>query len=124
MGIDSLSIYERYANIYSQYGLDRVGSINVAPEKQEEAKVQEVNNAPEASENYIEIRKPNAPIEDISLTSNKLDDFSYLGKDANIELLDIEKAMSDVEKDSIFKKYQFFVGNSPEMTENGAVIIK
>ncbi len=36
--------------------------------------------------------------------------YELKGKDSEIELLDIEKVLSDVKKDAVLQQYQFFVG--------------
>ncbi len=82
-----------------------------------------------ASSNQIDIspaentqaaeKKPsaNAPLEDISITFHKQDDFGYIGRDSDIHSLDVEKAISDMRKDQILQQYQYFVGNKTVFTE-------
>ncbi len=53
-----------------------------------------------------------ADLENISLQFNKNDDYSFIGRDANPETLDMQKAISDMQKDGILQEYQYFVGNS------------
>lgn len=48
-------------------------------------------------------------VENLSIGFNKQDDFSYIGKDADIEQLDMQRAISDMQKDKLFHQYQFFV---------------
>ena len=69
----------------------------------EEAPVQEQNS--------------NAPLEDISITFHKQDDFGYIGRDRDIHSLDVEKAISDMRKDQILQQYQYFVGSKTVFTE-------
>lgn len=60
-----------------------------------------------------------ADLENISLKFNTGEDYGYIGKDSDIEQLDIQKAISDMQKDSILQQYQYFVGSSQNlMTEN------
>ena len=54
-------------------------------------------------------------LEDISLGFNQQDDYSYIGKDADIKTLDMEKAISDMRKDNLFQQYQFFVRSAMYM---------
>ena len=61
--------------------------------------------------------KANAPLEDISITFHKQDDFSYIGRDSDIHSLDVEKAISDMRKDQILQQYQYFVGSKTVFTE-------
>lgn len=69
------------------------------------------DNQPQQTD--INNRRETAPLDlqDISIGFNKNDDFSYIGKDADIASLDIQKAISDMQKDSIFQEYQYFVGS-------------
>ena len=62
-------------------------------------------------------QKPNAPLEDISITFHKQDDFGYIGRDSDIHSLDVEKAISDMRKDQILQQYQYFVGSKTVFTE-------
>lgn len=48
-------------------------------------------------------------LEDISIGFNKQDNFSYIGKNADIEQLDMQRAISDMQRDNLFHQYQFFV---------------
>lgn len=50
-------------------------------------------------------------LEDISLSFNKQSDFSHIGRDKDIRLLDVEKAVDDMRKDKILHQYQYFVGS-------------
>lgn len=60
-----------------------------------------------------------ADLENISLKFNTGEDYDYIGKDSDIEQLDMQKAISDMKKDSILQQYQYFVGSSQNlMTEN------
>lgn len=75
---------------------------------------QQVNG--QTTENVTQMQEERKPVftdlEDISLGFNKQDDFSYIGKDADIERLDMQKAISDMKKDNLFHQYQFFVRSS------------
>ncbi len=75
---------------------------------------QQVNeNAAEEVTQISEARKPVfTELQDISIGFNKQNDFSYIGKDADIEQLDMQKAISDMKKDNLFHQYQFFVRSS------------
>lgn len=68
-----------------------------------------------------------ASLQNISLTFNQSEDFGYLGQDASVAGLDMEKAISDMKKDQVLEQYQYFVGGTPETvisTEDGTVIRK
>lgn len=69
-----------------------------------------------------------ANLEDVSLSFNREDDFGYIGRDSDILKLDVEKAISDMKRDSVLEEYQYFVGSSQTFTEqqssDGIVIPK
>jgi len=58
------------------------------------------------------VKIKNIDVNDVSLKFNAKDDFSYLGRDVDIENLDMQKAVSDMQKDGILKQYQYFVNSS------------
>ncbi len=68
------------------------------------------------------VRNPagkSADLENISLKFNTGEDYGYIGMDSDIAQLDMQKAISDMKKDSILQQYQYFVGSSQNlMTEN------
>ena len=68
-------------------------------------------------EAQVQEQKSNAPLEDISITFHKQDDFGYIGRDSDIHSLDVEKAISDMRKDQILQQYQYFVGSKTVFTE-------
>ena len=70
--------------------------------------------------------RPNLSIEDISLSLNESSaSFDMKGKDSDIASLDMEKAISDMKKDSILEEYQYFVGDSKNLfSDDGIVIAK
>lgn len=70
-----------------------------------------------------------ADLEQMSLTFNKEDSFDYIGMDSNPENLDMQKAISDMQKDQILQSYQYFVGSAGSLydgmpTEDGMVVLK
>ena len=73
------------------------------------------------------LKRNDTPLEDISLTFNKQDGFEYLGRDHDINALDMQKAISDMRKDDVLQQYQYFVGNSKDLyldSPDGVVIRK
>ena len=57
------------------------------------------------------------------------DDYGYIGRDKEIQNLDVEKAVSDMQKDKVLQQYQFFVDASEADqvlfgSEDGIVIRK
>lgn len=70
-----------------------------------------------------------ADLEQVSLTFNKEDGFDYIGTDSNPENLDMQKAISDMQKDQILQSYQYFVGSAGSLydgmpAEDGMVVLK
>ncbi len=63
---------------------------------------------------------------EVSLSFNKNDDFGYIGKDRDVSLLDMEKAISMMRQDSALQDYQYFVGSSKDIfsSEDGRVVAK
>ncbi len=66
-------------------------------------------------------------LEDISLTFNKQEEFEYIGQNSDVQTLDMEKAISDMQKDRILQQYQYFVGSARKLmnnTSDGVVVVK
>lgn len=124
MGINNIS-FGNYNYFQSDYRINNipkaepqeiikpVESVNETPKQKLD--IQEINNAPRVTD-------PNS----VSLTFNKGDDFSYIGKDSDISNLDMQKAISEMKQDSILQEYNYFVGNSANVfsSEDGTVLAK
>lgn len=137
MALNSISDYGGFYNNYKVVDIPRV-DFDTVKEADEVKKVQEaeapVVALPEAiNENRVEelpdTRTKSADLDNISLTFNKGDDFSFIGSDFKLEDLDMEKVISDMKQDSILQDYQYFVGsNDPTNTtfenEDGKVFLK
>lgn len=70
-----------------------------------------------------------ADLEQVSLTFNREDSFGYIGTDSDLNNLDMQKAISDMQKDQILQNYQYFVGSAGSLlggmpTEDGMVVMK
>ena len=70
-----------------------------------------------------------ADLGQVSLTFNKEDSFEHIGMDSNPENLDMQKAISDMQKDQILQSYQYFVGSAGGLDdgmlpEDGMVVLK
>lgn len=67
-------------------------------------------------------------LQDASLDLKGNGSFEYIGRDSDMQQLDINKAISDMKKDSILEQYQFFVGTQNVQSDNseadGIVIVK
>lgn len=70
--------------------------------------------------------RKNAPLEDISLSLNQNQGFEMKGRTSDIASLDMEKAVSDMQKDQALMQYQYFVGDTGLgfASEDGMVIPK
>lgn len=137
MAINGLSDFGGFYNNYKVVDIPKVDFETV--KKQDEVKAAEANalqtlpavpEVPAAEENVKEDTRTNmADLDNISLTFNANDDFSYLGSDFEIGKLDMQKAISDMKKDSILENYQFFVGSSENLnggfqSDDGKVFLK
>lgn len=80
-----------------------------------------------AAESAGSLNRPSAidPSE-LSLTFHKEESFDYLGSESGLMNLDMEKAISDMKKDSILQDYQYFVGSTMKTVdpEDGMVFKK
>lgn len=82
----------------------------IAAEKEKET-VQQDNLHKAVTEEKKETAKP-LDLENISLTFNKEENFDYIGNDSSLDNLDMQKAVSDMQKDQILQEYQYFVGSA------------
>jgi len=65
----------------------------------------------EGSQVITEKADKKADLQNISMSFNAEDDYGYIGKDKDVAALDVQKAISDMQKDRIIQQYQYFVGN-------------
>lgn len=132
MGINSIN---DYSSIFNNYRVPTIPVVSVDEvAKQDLQRVEAEKQIPVSASTFEDINLPkarqsNAALEDISLTFNKGDDFGYIGKNSDIFSLDVEEAISDVQKDDVLKQYQYFVGsigNGNALVDNadGVVIPK
>lgn len=116
MGIGGIN---QYSNLFQNYKVPSIPTVSVEEVKKQDQARQNQENQPVLSTDLsynqpaaIETAKPNANLEDISLTFRKEDDFGTIGLDSDIRKLDMEQAISGMQKDSILRDYQFFVGSA------------
>lgn len=128
MGIGSIN---DYAGILQNYRVPVIREVSLdAVRSQGEKNTVTAAPAVELSHEIPSVSYPerkDAPLEDISITFNKEDDFGYIGRDKDIRSLDVEKAIDDMRKDQILQQYQYFVGSSRNIvseSEDGTVIQK
>ena len=128
-GIDNFQVnqYSSYNRI--QNDLNRDAELKKLGQ-QAEAHVQEkVSEAPSSKDLDLrlgDIRpRANASLEDISLSLNDNGSFEMKGRESDIAALDMEKAVSDMQKDQALMQYQYFVGDTNvSNNEDGIVIAK
>jgi len=108
-----------YSSLFQNYRVPSIPTVSVEEVKKQDLERSNQENLPvlstEQSYNQPAVTqpaKPNAQLEDISLTFRKEDDFGTIGRDSDLMKLDMEKAISGMQKDSILKDYQFFVGSA------------
>lgn len=128
MGIGGIGGYNGYV---PRYGISDIPSVNMEEVKQQELeqKASKVQGSPSVSDPAREI--PQSPrkdvdLEDVSLTFNRQDRFDYIGQNSDINDLDMQKAISDMQKDQVLQQYQYFVGSARNLMESadGVVLAK
>lgn len=127
MSIDGLS---QYGGLYNSYAFQNIKTVNIEKvlEQDENLKVssEQKNNLESLQTDYSQPVKEQdnrsriANLENVSLTFNKADDFDFIGKDSSIETLDMQKAISDMQKDQVIQQYQYFVGSSQNVITNSS----
>lgn len=94
---------------------------SVVEKPAEDSRVQELEvKRAEASKSAVEAFKAEVPkvdIADVSESLKGIQDFSFIGREADIKLLDANKAVSDLKKDDILSEYQYFVGNAEQFNQ-------
>ena len=120
MGINGIN---NYSNFINNYRIPSIPSVSVDEVKRQDEELKKLASSPALEstlQDAVSSAKPrnDAALEDISITFNKGDDYGYIGKDSDIYSLDVENAISDMQKDNVLKQYQFFVGN----TGTGALV--
>lgn len=137
MAISFLPEYGGFHNNYKVTDIPRVDfdTVKKQDELSKEAELSvpvipsesQYTNATVSSEEP-DLRTRTADLENISLNFNKGDDFSFIGSELNIENLDMQKAISDMQRDSILQDYNYFVGsaglNSEMENGDGKVFLK
>lgn len=141
MGIGAIG---QYGGLYGNYRAQDIKTVDIETVRRqdEEKLLKENGQIPDAAgtkERQEQQMPPESPkqagkitdLEDISLTFRKNDDFGYIGQDASLQSLDVQKAMSDMKKDQVLEQYQYFIGSAQDIissggmsTEDGSVILK
>ncbi len=114
MSIDKIG---QYGGFYNQYRLPEIQQISVEDvKKQDEALAQQQMQQSVATPqiDYAQPTSNQAPrmanLEDISLSFNVNETYDYIGRDADLQNLDMMSAISDMQKDKVLEQYQYFVG--------------
>ncbi len=125
MGIELMSGFGGISSYYSRaYEIPTVTPEEIR--RQEEQKLSETALAEQEAvmakqeETVTDNRSKAADLENVSLTFNKEESFDYLGSESNLLNLDMQKAISDMKKDSILQEYQYFVGSAQDFLMNPA----
>lgn len=136
MGIGSITDYN---SLLANYRVPQIpvadvekiqsNSANAVKNSQQTDIQSDVNDIDLSIEEKSPVRSQNADVRELSLTFNAGEDFGYIGQDSDLGNLDMQKAISDMKRDSILQQYQYFVGTADNLfpqssNEDGAVFLK
>lgn len=92
----------------------------------QQSDMHEITTVEDSSDELLQ--RKNTDPQDILLTFKKNADFSQIGSSSSLDSLDMKKAISDMQRDSILQEYQYFVGSSKSLvqynSDDGSVIQK
>ena len=129
----SMGIGNFYNSVLQNYHVPTIPTVSVEEVRRQDALQREAQASAGLSTYEApavpDVRKPDAPLEDIAITFNQQEDFGYLGQDSDIHSLDVARAISDMQKDQMLQQYQYFVGSARNVyegsqTPDGIVIPK
>ena len=133
-GIGQNDMFLSYNRINQDRLLNRNNDLDALKQNNasEENNSSKVHEQALASSSKMDLRldsiapRENASLEDVSLSLKSNMPYELKGRESNIEDLDIDKAVSDLQKDSALMQYQYFVGDSEMILQNddGAVMRK
>lgn len=131
MGIGGVS---DYSNLFRNYKVPEIPAVDYRRLSKAEEMSPQTEQAEQSSRDIdltIEEKQPKRPgptdVNEISLSFNRGEDYGYIGNDSDIAALDMQKAISDMQKDKVLQQYQYFVGESQNLqsaNEDGIVIVK
>ncbi len=105
--------------------------INDIPKVEQVKPVEEVKPSVEVNEpkklDIQEIERPRTTDPNsISIEFNKGNDHSYIGSTKDIAGLDVQKAISAMQQDSVLQEYNYFVGSADKVfsSSDGVVLAK
>ena len=121
MGIELMSGFGGISSYYNRaYEIPSVTPEEVKKQEQQQQAASPVAKAEALEIQAIDTRSKTADLENISLTFNKEDSYDYLGSESSLTGLDMQKAISDMKRDSVLQEYQYFVGSSQNLFINPA----
>lgn len=92
----------------------QIAASQAVKETQEEARAPQIEELP-VEQNFTAM--------DYANTYNPNESYEMVGVDSDINSLDVEKAVSDLDKDKVLMQYQYFVGDKQKLaTETNAGI--
>lgn len=93
---------------------------NVSPDAEKQKPLENTRDMPDKGKTE-EAGLRNGGLQNFSLTFNKDDTYDYIGSEKEPEKMDVEKAVSDMRRDSILQEYQYFVGGKPNLQYDGDI---
>lgn len=121
MGIELMSGFSGVSSYYSKaYEIPSVTPEEVKKQDELQQTAQPVPKAEALEMQGTYNRSRTTDLENISLTFNKEESFDYLGSESSLMNLDMQKAISDMKRDSVLQEYQYFVGRSQNLFINPA----
>lgn len=131
MGIGGVS---DYSNLFRNYQVPEIPAVDYRRLSKAEEMIPQAEQPKESSrdidltiEEKQAVRPVSTDVKEISLSFNRGEDYGYIGSDSDIAALDMQKAISDLQKDKVLQQYQYFVGESQNLQsagEDGVVIVK
>ncbi len=122
-GIDNYQtgIYGNINNVRNDQALRKINEQQTAQEE----KKQEAVGQSTIDLRLSDIRpRANASLEDISLSLNEPGGFEMKGRQSDLESLDLQKAVSDMQKDQALMQYQYFVGDTNLSADEDGIVIQ
>lgn len=131
-----------YDSFHNSYGVQQIQTTyvddpNKIGRQVEEPDLNQQAGLNEQSDNLTSVAEPvqenpasrMADLDQVSLKFNKEDSFEYIGMDSSLDNLDMQKAISDMQKDQVLQSYQYFVGSAGSLfgeisSEDGMVVLK
>lgn len=129
-------------SIHSNYGVQQIQTTYVDDPNKVGRQVEEANRNDQSdlsgqSDKLTSVQEPAqenpasrmADLDQVSLKFNREDSFGYIGMDSSLDNLDMQKAISDMQKDQVLQSYQYFVGSAGSLfgempSEDGVVVLK